>query len=675
MYEGYMKVKLKYILFFSLFTFHFSLFTSQAETVKALHILQSNGTQSVTRLDKIDSLTISEDETWMFVSANGDNALYPLAYIEQMTFVDIDDAAMPSITWNGSSVEIVNPLEVAGVSITANGTDVTINSTYSQEIEYALYGSSTDGSLKIYSTVKYRLTMNNLSLTNPTGPAINNQSKKKGTIVLPAGTVNTLTDGTSYAASTEDQKGCFFSEGQLIFTGTGTLKVYGNYKHGICADDYLEFRSGQIQVTTTAAAAKAIKANRNIFVKGGSIAITQSGNKVIETDDVSYCMGLRADTAIYVSGGQITVNSSAEGGRALRAQKIEVTGGEVVINLTGSGGTYTLNGTSDTFTTCGLKTDGDMSLLGGTITINATGSKGTAGIKADGALTIGTATAGPTLTVHTTGSAVSQSSSSGMGGKRKYLGDPKAVKVEGAITMLNGNVELTTTGTGGEGLESKTSIDLNGGFMYVSSQQDDAINSSGKITFGGAYVYAYSAGNDAVDSNYGRSGAITISGGVAVAISGAGSPEEGFDCDNNSYLVITGGCALSAGGSQGGGGGGPGGGNPWEGGGISWGSSSTIGSSTQGYVLYTSSWNMSASKYYHVMDASGNVLFSFPSPTASVRSSLSLVTAETMTQNSTYYVKYSSAAPTNPTINMSNRIFKGGTVSSATQVFSFTAIK
>ena len=148
-----------------------------------------------------------------------------------------------------------------------------------------------------------------------------------------------------------------------------------------------------------------------------------------------------------------------------------------------------------------------------------------------------------------------------------------------------------------------------------------------------------------------------------LGISSAGSPEEGFDCDNNSYIKITGGCALSAGGSQGGGGG-PGGG----------GSSSSL-SSTQGYILYTSSWSMQAKKYYHIMDGSGNCLFSFLAPDNSVSSTLSLITADGMSSGQTYYVKYSTSEPANPTVNQGARIFQGGSVNSPSQAFSFTATK
>lgn len=83
-------------------------------------------------------------------------------------------------------------------------------------------------------------------------PSISNRGKKV-TVNLTEGTINTLTDGKKYADSgSEDMKGCFFSEGQLIFNGEGALYVQGNKKHGICSDDYLLVNSGNITITGAA---------------------------------------------------------------------------------------------------------------------------------------------------------------------------------------------------------------------------------------------------------------------------------------------------------------------------------------------------------------------------------------------------------------------------------------
>lgn len=77
-----------------------------------------------------------------------------------------------------------------------------------------------------------------MNIVNPSGAAINIQSGKRVFVVSPDGTENTLVVGSSYVLTDgEDMKGCFFSEGQLIFSGGGKLRVTGNYKHGICSDD------------------------------------------------------------------------------------------------------------------------------------------------------------------------------------------------------------------------------------------------------------------------------------------------------------------------------------------------------------------------------------------------------------------------------------------------------
>ena len=141
---------------------------------------------------------------------------------------------------------------------------------------------------------------------------------------------------------------------------------------------------------------------------------------------------------------------------------------------------------------------------------------------------------GPTLTITTSSSYNGNSSA-------------KAIKAICAVTIYGGQTEVTTKTSGGEGLESKTSIYIEGGQHYLKCY-DDCINSAGKIYFNGGATVCYSFGNDAVDSNAGTTGAITIGNGAVMAYTTKGDPDEAFDCDNNSYIQITGtGIAISAG--------------------------------------------------------------------------------------------------------------------------------
>lgn len=317
----------------------------------------------------------------------------------------------------------------------------------------------------------------------------------------------------------------------------------------------------------------------------------------------------------------------------------------------------------ESYTAKGIKADTKVALNAGTITIKATGTGGK-GIKSSGTYTMGlTDGTGPTLKVTTTGSALGSSSSSG-GGWGQFGpggmddssggGSAKGIKVQGTIYLYGGSSEVYTSTSGAEGLESKTAIYVEGGNHYFKCY-DDCINSKGKIFFNGGVTVCYGYGNDSVDSNAGTTGAITIGNGVVFAYSTKGAPEEGLDCDNNSYIQITGtGIGISAGAAQGGGS-----------------SSNTISNAQQGYAFVTSSISYAANRYYTLSDASGNNLVTY-SFEASCSSSLALFTATGMVKNSTYYVKYATTAPTDAATAW-HGLYLGSTAKGTTSVTSFTA--
>lgn len=133
--------------------------------------------------------------------------------------------------------------------------------------------------------------------------------------------------------------------------------------------------------------------------------------------------------------------------------------------------------------------------------------------------------------------------------KGGFVGTTKALKALGTITINGGTLSCTTKTAGAEGIEGKQGVVLQGGDVTVDAY-DDAINSGGNIVFSGANVSATSQHNDAVDSNAWGDGAITIADGNVQVFSGAGAPEEGFDCDF-SAIVVSGGTAISVGSGMG----------------------------------------------------------------------------------------------------------------------------
>lgn len=378
--------------------------------------------------------------------------------------------------------------------------------------------------------------------------------------------------------------------------------------------------------------------------------ITGSGSVTPSSGKFATAAGIKGDGNITIGGGTIIINNTGAAAKGISCDKVlTTTGGNLTITNSGTG-----TGTTSSYSTAkGLTSDGSIDLQGGTISITMTGQGGK-GIKSDGTLVIGKSdTEGPTLTVSTTGA--------------KYLStsSAKAIKATSTITINGGEMVVTTGQDGAEGLESKlksnASIVFNGGKHYFKCY-DDCINTAGAIKFEGGIVVCYGTGNDAIDSNYGQSGAIQIGNGIVLSYSAAGGPEEGFDCDNNSYIQITGyGIAIGGGGSQGGGGGG------WGGGG----SSSSIGSAVQGYSLSTSSISYAANRYYTLADASGNNLVTY-SVEGSFSSSLSLFTATGMTKGSTYTLKYNTSKPADATTEW-HGIYLGSSATGTTQVLSFTA--
>ena len=169
--------------------------------------------------------------------------------------------------------------------VTTSGTDVTVNTgTDTDSLLLVLSGSASDGSLIIYRQKKYGIRLNGLTLTNADGPAINNQCGKALFLEVISGTTNTLADGTVYATQDYDQKGTLFSEGQIYFSGTGTLNVTGNYKHAIACDDYIVF--DEATVTATTPTGSGIKVNDGLWIQGGSLNIssTADGGRGIRCD-------------------------------------------------------------------------------------------------------------------------------------------------------------------------------------------------------------------------------------------------------------------------------------------------------------------------------------------------------------------------------------------------------
>ena len=545
------------------------------------------------------------------------------------------------------------------IGINANGTTMVVNN----ESSYCT---------AIKSDANITISGGNFTLTLPTANQNGKAISADGNIAISGGTLTLNISGSNSNGISADVNVAVSGTADITIT---TSALDGK---GIKSDGTIDITGGTIHITHSGNTSKGISADGDINIGGGTIVINANGNTVVTSNDPSYCTAIKGDANITISGGNITINlpTSNQGGKGIKCSGNMTISGDNTINIEthGDGATYTASSGTDTYSSSCLRAEGNMQIQSGNITLTSTGKAGK-GIKVgtksgntySGTYTQGNSNGtGPTLTISTSGAQLGGGGGGGWppgpgGGSSSTKSSSKAIKVGGIATINGGNTTINTTTTGAEGLESKTQIDVNGGQHYFHCY-DDCMNSAGTITFNGGVTVCFSNGNDAIDSNAGRAGAITIGNGVAFAYTTKGSPEEGFDCDNNNYIRITGtGIGISAGGSQGGG---PGGG----------GSSNTIPGAVQGYYFRTSSYSFQAGRYYTLSNTSGSggtnlVTFSFE---ANCTSTLSLITATGMQHSSTYYVKYGNQAPTNPTTAF-HGLYLGGTSSASTQAFSFTA--
>jgi hypothetical protein len=537
------------------------------------------------------------------------------------------------ITYNGTTASVNIARNIAAyVNASVNGGHVSISQTNTadidgDEITYILKGNTSDGSLTLDGSYKCTVQLAGLTMTNPSGAAITINNKKRIQLSVKKDTENTLTDGTN-----GEQKGCIYSKGQLQLQGNGTLNIYGKTAHALKSGDYITIKNLTLNILS--AVKDGISCNKYFQMKSGNVNISGVGddgiNVDLEEDDATTAQIEDHEDensgTLYVDGGTLVINNSAaptiengdvKGAKGMKALCVALNAGDITINMSGNASKAIRCGDGTKSTSGGNNWGwgGPGGMGNSTTWTNVTGSY-TQG-KPDGT--------GPKLTIRQTGSTYSSSSA-------------KGIKAICAVTIYGGETDIYTKSDGGEGLESKTSIDIQGGKHYFQCY-DDCINSAGKIMFNGGVTVCYSNGNDAVDSNAGTAGAITIGNGIAFAYTTKGDPEEGFDCDNNSYIQITGtGIGISAGGSQGGGGGRPGGNS----------SGNTISNAKQGYAFITNTISYTSGRYYTLADASGNNLVTY-SFAGSCSSRLALFTATGMVKGSTYNVKYSTTEPTDAT--------------------------
>ena len=506
------------------------------------------------------------------------------------------------------NIDMTNPADpqVNGVTVTVDGNNVTVNHGNTEGICYVVTGTTTDGSLRINGKTNFELNLNNANITSASKTAIDNECSGNAYLVLSGN--NKVADGT-----TEDHKGTIFSKGKLLISGDGSLEVYGNYKNGIHGKSNIVIDKGV-----------------NLYVK--------------DTEN----NGIKAGADMFINGGIINVEVSANGGKAINCDtNVTINGGRTTVIATGNG-TWEVDETlatgGDTKAAAGIGSDGNFYMNGGELYAKATGSGGK-GVKADyeGYIT------GGKIRIVTEGNLYY---SNGTSESHNYTGNtdnlpsaytssPKGMKMGGKdenevayggpLVISGGDIMIRTSGNNAEGMESKGTLEISGGSVLVYAH-DDAINSTGDMTISGGTVVAVGTNNDAIDAN----GNMYLKGGTIIAC-GANGAEAGIDINEQKKLYITGGYLFAIGGRVDG----------------------NLGSTTQGII--TASGSVSANSTVSVSNSS-KTLYTFTMPPVSYSGNNTIIISmpELSSGNSYTLTSGSSSASVTASNTISNSGMGGG---------------
>lgn len=373
-----------------------------------------------------------------------------------------------SISYSGSSASVIISGDCAQyLTATVSGAHVSIvQGDVSNEVTYTLSGLSGDGEFYMEGSYKATVELNGLTLTNPSGAAINIQDGKRIDVKVEGGTENTLTDCTN-----GDQKACLVIKGHAEFKGKGTLNIYGNTKHGIKTGEYMTVKNCTINVLS--AEGDGIHANEYFLMESGTINISGIGDDGLQAElDGTTNTGETTDHEdedsgnIYIEGGSITITNSAAGGKGIKADgNLTISDGTINVTVTGSN----VKSGTDTTAAKGIKADGSITISGGTINV--------------------------------------------------YAKNHEAIESKSTMNITGGIISATSSD---DALNSASHMTISGGYVMGVSTGNDGIDANGNMYIKGGIVYASCSGSPevALDANTEGGYKLYIEGGTVVAIGG-----------------------------------------------------------------------------------------------------------------------------------------------------------
>lgn len=340
--------------------------------------------------------TTTPSTTWDYTTGANSSDLITGTTFNYTVSINLDTLSISSSSTTlavGTTASGSTPLTIGGstvITVTQDAYGFTIDSDMpnGSYVAFELSGSYS-GSITIYSAETFKLSLNGATITSTDGPAINIQSNQRAFVVLNAGTTNTLSDCSTWSTryledSTEmDLKGTIFSEGPLLFSGSGSLGITANKKHALCSDGHIRLTEGSITIQSNKK--DGIRTNNAFIMDGGSLAITTAsgagkGIKVEGKEDTSTPLGFvvindgtlniksydKAITASWEAEDDATTTTTADDPDPF----VIINGGTITINTFGT--PYEDPTGEDSLSPEGIESKSNLTIAGGTLDITTT---------------------------------------------------------------------------------------------------------------------------------------------------------------------------------------------------------------------------------------------------------------------------------------------------------------
>ena len=379
---------------------------------------------------------------------------------------------------------------------------------------------------------KVWIELNGVTMTCEDDACLQIEEADKVFLVLAEGTENSLQSGAAFSESAVEagHDAALFSREDLTITGSGSLAVTSEYRHGIAGNDDLVITGGTISVT---AAGDGLHANDSIRICNADLRINAE-EEGIQTDEVNSWLyiesgklditstddSIKSAGDITIAGGDITISSGDDGIRS--DTKVTIRSGTVLIN------------------TCyeGIEAkiveihDGDITIYPEDDGINANG--GSAGMNPGMFNPMGGSneeTAGMNMPANQE----SEERPEGAETTDQTVSQEKPEKAE--------NTDAEAESKAAETAEEETHVLIAGGRVTIvneAARDADGIDSNGSVIITGGDIRVYLTGsgtNNAIDYGSESGSTAVISGGTLVA-SGSSNMAESFDSSSQQVSIM-----------------------------------------------------------------------------------------------------------------------------------------